>query len=54
MYDGADVENLPSEIPAQQRERLAQVFRLFDRNGNGIIDSDERDILLRFLRGFQQ
>jgi hypothetical protein len=54
LYDGADVENLPSEIPAQQRERLAQVFRLFDRNDNGIIDSDERDILLRFLRGFQQ
>ena len=51
LYDGANVENLPSEIPAPQRERLAQVFRLFDQNGNGIIDSDERDALLRFLRG---
>src|SRR6266571_3633467 len=35
LYEGASIENLPSEIPRQQREQLAQVFRLFDRNGNG-------------------
>jgi mono/diheme cytochrome c family protein len=51
LYEGATVENLPAEIPRQQRDRLAQVFQLFDRNGNGILDADERDALLALLRG---
>ena len=53
LYDGVDIENLPSELPGGLRERIAQAFRFVDRNGNGILDSDERDGLLRFLRGFQ-
>ena len=54
LYDGVNIENLPSELPAGQRERIAQVFRLVDRNSNGILDADERDTLLRFLRGSQE
>ena len=41
LYDGVNIENLPSELPAGQRERIAQVFRLVDRNSNGILDPDE-------------
>jgi hypothetical protein len=50
FYVGASVENIPVEIPPQQREGLALVFRLFDRNGNGKLDADERDPLLNLLR----
>jgi hypothetical protein len=52
LYEGASMDNLPSEVPRQQRERLTQIFRLFDRNGNGILDADERDLLLGLLRTF--
>jgi hypothetical protein len=50
FYVGASVENIPVEIPPQQREGLALVFRLFDRNGNGKLDADEREPLLNLLR----
>jgi len=50
LYEGVTVENIPTEIPPQQREALAVVFRLFDRNGNGKLDADEREPLLNLLR----
>jgi mono/diheme cytochrome c family protein len=50
LYEGSSVETLPSELSPQQRQGIALVFRLFDRNGNGKLDADEREPLLNFLR----
>jgi len=45
------IDDLSSEIGGQQRARLMQALRLFDRNQNGVLDADERAALLRVLRG---
>jgi mono/diheme cytochrome c family protein len=50
LYEGVSVNDLPPEIASQQR--LVQALRFFDRNGNGILDADERNALFGFLRGF--
>jgi len=50
LYEGATVDNLPAEIPPQQRQSLALVFRLFDANANGKLDASEREPLLNLLR----
>jgi len=50
LYEGATIENLPAEVPPAQRQALALVFGLFDRNGNGKLDADEREPLLNLLR----
>ena len=49
LYEGATIENLPAEVPPSQRQALALVFGLFDRNGNGKPDADEREPLLNLL-----
>jgi hypothetical protein len=49
LYEGLRLDSLPTEITSQQR--LVQALRLFDRNGNGILDADERAALLAILRG---
>ena len=49
LYVGSRVENLPPEIPRQQRDMIAQVFRAFDRNANGTLDADERDGMLALI-----
>jgi len=50
LYEGVSVDNLPSEIPPAQRQALSLAFLLFDRNGNGKLDADEREPLLNLLR----
>ncbi|HSU88320.1 MAG TPA: ascorbate-dependent monooxygenase [Terriglobia bacterium] len=51
LYEGLSIDDLSSEIGGQQRARLMQALRLFDRNQNGVLDADERAALLRVLRG---
>ena len=51
LYEGMSIDDLPFEIASPQRERLLQALRFFDRNGNGILDSDERKALLRIFGG---
>ncbi len=51
LYEGLNIDDLSPEIPPQTRERLQQALRLLDRNKNGILDADERDVLLKRLRG---
>ena len=52
LYEGLRIDNLPPEIASQQR--LVQGLRFFDRNGNGILDADEREAFLGFIRGFPE
>ena len=52
LYEGLRIDNLPPEITSQQR--LVQGLRFFDRNGNGILDADEREAFLGFIRGFPE
>jgi mono/diheme cytochrome c family protein len=51
LYEGLNIDDLSPEIPTQTRERLQQALRLLDRNKNGILDDDERVVLLNRLRG---
>ena len=45
------IDDLPFEIASPQRERLLQALRFFDRNGNGVLDPDERNALLKLFGG---
>ena len=51
LYEGLNIDDLSSAIGGQQRARLQQALRLFDRNQNGILDAAERAALLKLLRG---
>ena len=45
-----DLNDLPPEINAATRARLALAIGLFDRNHDGKLDADERKALMDFLR----
>ena len=51
LYEGMSIDDLPFEIASPQRERLLQALRFFDRNGNGVLDPDERNALLKLFGG---
>jgi hypothetical protein len=45
-----NLNDLPPEINAATRARLALAIGLFDRNHDGKLDADERKALMDFLR----
>lgn len=46
LSEGVDV----SHIDPARAERIQTLIRLFDRNGNGVLEPEEREALIRFLR----
>ena len=49
------LQDLPYEmISPQATERLTQVFKMFDKNGDGKLDDDERAAMIKFVQNFQQ
>jgi hypothetical protein len=42
INDVKDINDLPPEVPPAMAQRLSQMLRLFDRNGNGRLDDSER------------
>jgi len=44
------LDDLPPELPPQQRQSLTLAFNLFDRNHDGKLDAEESAALIQFLR----
>jgi hypothetical protein len=51
LSQSEDLNDLPPEVNAATRARLALAIGLFDRNHDGKLDADERKTLMDFLRG---
>jgi hypothetical protein len=54
LAEGNGIDDLPPGISAAQAERFKRMFQLFDKNGDGKLDAEERAALLQFLRGLRQ
>ena len=39
--------------PANRPQRLEQLFKMFDKNGDGKLDDDERAAMLTFVKNLQ-
>jgi hypothetical protein len=52
LAEGNGPNDLPPGIPAAERERIEKIFRMFDKNGDGKLDEQERAALIKFLSGF--
>ena len=50
LEQGQDVKDLPPEIPAATRNRLALALSLFDTNHDGKLDDQERAKMMEFIR----
>jgi hypothetical protein len=50
LAQGEDIKDLPPEIPAYTRNRLALALALFDTNHDGKLDDQERKALMEFLK----
>jgi hypothetical protein len=49
------LDDVPVEtIGSQQAEMLKRAFKLFDKNGDGVLDDNERTALIRTVRSLQQ
>lgn len=46
-----DLNDLPPGIEGVNAERLKQALRMFDKNGDGKLDAEEKASLLQFVRG---
>jgi hypothetical protein len=44
------LDNLPEEIPPALAQRLSAALRIFDRNGDGKLDAQERAAALLMVR----
>jgi len=49
------LQDLPYEMLSQDAvTRLTQVFKMFDKNGDGKLDDAERTAMMTFVRNFQE
>jgi mono/diheme cytochrome c family protein len=51
LAEGNGIADLPPGIPAAEVERIKKVFQMFDKNGDGKLDEQERAALIKFLSG---
>jgi hypothetical protein len=40
-------------LSAEASQRITQVFKMFDKNGDGKLDADERAAMLKFVKSFE-
>ena len=50
LSQGATLEDLPPELPVEQRQALSLAFTLFDANRDGKLDATESAAIIQFLR----
>ena len=54
LAEGNGIDDLPPGLPAARVERYKRMFQMFDKNGDGKLDAEERAALFQFLRGLRQ
>ncbi|HLK64618.1 MAG TPA: hypothetical protein VKU19_14335 [Bryobacteraceae bacterium] len=50
FLEAGDINRLRGRIPGVSPERAQQMLKMFDKNGDGKLDADERTALIDFLR----
>ena len=50
LLESGDINRLRGRIPGLNAERAQQMLKMFDKNGDGKLDADERAALIEFLR----
>jgi len=40
-------------LSEEASQRITQVFKMFDKNGDGKLDADERAAMLKFVKSFE-
>jgi hypothetical protein len=50
MLESGDINRLRGRIPGLNGERAQQMMKMFDKNGDGKLDADERAALIGFLK----
>jgi len=51
LAEGNGIEDLPPGIPKAELEMFKRAFQLFDKNGDGKLDAEERAALMQYLHG---
>ncbi len=54
LTDENALQDLPKEMPPGAQQRVTTLFKMFDKNGDGKLDADERAALEKFLQGMVQ
>jgi mono/diheme cytochrome c family protein len=51
LAEGNGPKDLPPGVPPGEMQRIQKLFQMFDKNGDGKLDAEERAALLRYLQG---
>ena len=54
LAEGNGLDDLPAGISTAQAAKFKHLLQMFDKNGDGKLDADERAALLQFLHGLRQ